>query len=583
MSAPQQPSNTFRVSVEGEPLPDDVAALLVSIFVDDSLNLPDMFMLVFRDAERDVLKRAKVDIGKKITISMVSDGERGGVKLISGAEVTALEAEFEPTGTLTVVRGLDRSHRLFRGRRTESYQNVTYSDVAKKLAQRAGLALGKVDSTTEVFAHLSQANVSDWELLQDMAGKIGYEVAVLDGKLDFRKPADASRGPQSGTLLSSDPLQLTLGSNLLRFRSSVSSAEQVKEVKVRAWDVKGKKALIGSAPGKTRSITLSVEPAKLAERFGNPVHVNVDTPYASQSEVDTAAGALAEKIAGSFAVFDGVARGNPKLKAGTAVSLGLAGEPFDGRYMLTTTRHVYDAVEGYTTWFTVSGRQERSLLGLASGNGSASRRPIEGVVPAIVTNSKDPDGLCRVKLKFPWMSDTYETDWVRTLQPWAGNGYGSVIVPEVNDEVLVAFEHGDIRRPYILGGLYNGIDKPPATGGALIDGAGKVNSRTLVSRTGHRLLLSDENGKEFVNLQTGDGKFVLTLDKTKTVIEITSNGKVVIKGTQDVEITSNTNMKLKAGVNLDIEAGAQLKVKGAQVSVEATGPASVKGTPIQLN
>ncbi|MGH2733825.1 MAG: VgrG-related protein [Actinomycetota bacterium] len=581
----QQPSNNFRIEIDNVPLPAELMPLLVSVFVDDSLNLPDMFLLAFRDPDRSVLERAKIEIGKTITISVISDAQPGGEKLISKAEVTALEAEFEPAGTLSIIRGLDQSHRLFRGRRTESYQNTTYSDIAKKVARRANIAPGTIDPTTQVFAHVSQGNVSDWEFLKDLARKVGYEVTALDGKLDFRKPTKASGGPASGTLRTENPLQLTLGANLLRFRSVVTSSEQVKEVKVRAWDVTGKKALIGSAPGETGSVTLSVKPTELAGKFGDPIHIGVDTPYESQAEVDAAAKALAEEIAGSFAAFDGVARGNPKLKAGTAVSLGLAGKPFDGRYTLTTTRHVYDSLEGYTTWFTVSGRQDRSLLGLASGgNGSAARRGIEGVVPAIVTNARDPQNLCRVKLKFPWMSDTFETDWVRTVQPGAGAGRGTMILPEVNDEVLVAFEHGDIRRPYVLGGLYNGVDKPPSTPSPLIDAnSGNVDLRGFVSRTGHRLLFSDARGKEHVELQTGGGKFVVLLDKANTAIEITSGGKVTIKGSGDVEITSDANVKLKAGANLDIEAGGRLKVKGAQVSVEASGPTAVKGTPIQLN
>jgi phage protein D len=580
----QQPSNTFRIKVDDQPLPDELVELLVSAFVDDSLNLPDMFVLAFRDPDHNVLQRAHIEIGKKITISVVSEAAPTGENLISNAEVTALEAEFEPGGTVSVVRGLDQSHRLFRGRRTESYQNVTYSDIAKKVAQRASISVGKVDPTTEVRAHVSQGNVTDWDFLKDLATKVGYELTVLDGKLEFRKPAEASRAPDPANsgVQTNEAFQLTWGTNLLRFRSFVTSAEQVNEVSVRGWDTKAKKALVGSAPGETKSVKLSVEPKKLASRFGKPVHVSADTPYDSQGEVDTAAKALAEEIAGSFAAFDGVARGNPKLKAGAAVSLGLAGEVFDGRYMLTTTRHVYDLVEGYTTWFTVSGRQERSLLGLASGGNGSSRR-MDGVVPAIVTNAKDPEGLCRVKLKFPWLSDTYETDWVRTVQPGGGATRGAMVVPEVNDEVLVAFEQGSLRRPYVIGGLYNGVDKPALPGDQLIDGGGQVNWRAFVSRTGHRLVFSDESGKEHVELQTGDGKFVLRLDKAKTTIEISSDGKVVIKGKQDVEISSDANIKLKAGANVEIEAKAQLKIKGAQVSVESSGPAAVKGNPIQLN
>ena len=182
------------------------------------------------------------------------------------------------------------------------------------------------------------------------------------------------------------------------------------------------------------------------------------------------------------------------------------------------------------------------------------------------------------------MSDSYESDWVRSVQPGAGNNRGAMLVPEVNDEVLVAFEHGDLRHPYVIGGLYNGVDKPSSAVGSLIDGnSGAVNWRGFVSRTGHRLGISDESGKEHVELRTGDGKLVVLLDKAKTAIEITSGGKVTIKGTGDIEISSDANVKLKAGANLELEATAQLKVKGAQVSVEGSGPVAVKGTPIQLN
>src|SRR5207249_1275242 len=119
----------------------------------------------------------------------------------------------------SVVRGLDQSHRLFRGRRTESYLNATYSDIAKKVAQRAGIAVGTVDATTEVRDHVSQGNVSDWDFLADLASRIGYELAVLDGKLDFRKPNEASAGPApASTVQGTQPLQLAMGDNLLRFR-----------------------------------------------------------------------------------------------------------------------------------------------------------------------------------------------------------------------------------------------------------------------------------------------------------------------------------------------------------------------------
>lgn len=575
----QQPSNTLRVTVDGQPLPDAVEQQLTVVVVDDSRRLPDMFSFTFRDPDRSVLGKAGLTIGAAVQVAVVSESSPGGETLITG-EVTALEAEADPTGTWTVVRGYDKSHRLFRGRRTETYTNVTFADVARKVAQRASLQAGRIQGTPTVHPHLSQGNVSDWQFLQALADEVGYEVAVVDGKLDFGPPASSSAAPGQGTLTSKDPLQLTLGSNLLSFHCIVTSAEQVNEVTVRGWDVATKQPLVGTAKAATTSASIAVGPADLAGKFGGRAIAGVDVPYRTQAEVDGAAKAMAEQIAGAFAELEGVARGNPKLRAGVAVSLGLVGEPFDGRYTLSSTRHVYTPDAGYTTSFTVSGRQERSLLGLAGppgGNGGwhGPAAPLQGVSTAQVTDVRDPDGLGRVKVRFPWLSDTYVSDWARTIQAGAGPQRGAVVLPEVNDEVMVAFEQGDLRRPYVLGGLWNGVDKPKL-GDALVDGStGAVKRRGFVSKKGHCLVFFDDDSDEGVAVLTGDKRLRVSLNTTRTTIHVTSSGKVEIEGATDVRV--------KAGANLVVEAGASLELKGAKVAIKGDGPVEIKGTPIQLN
>ena len=587
----QQVTNTLVIEVDGRPLSPEVQRKLVTAYVDDNLHVPDMFVLSFRDPERTVVVDAGITIGAAVVLSVVSDTQPAPEKLMIG-EVTALEAEFSPGGSFTVVRGFDKAHRLFRGRITESYKDVTYSDVAKKVATRAGLVAGRIDATPTVHPHVTQGNLTDWELLSRLAAEVGFEVAVLDGKLDFRKPTESSTAPDSGDLASENPLQLTPGTNLLRFRATVTAAQQVKEVRVRGWDVKRKQALVGRAPAATTSASLTVAPADLAAKFGDPAYLAVSPPLLGQAEVDALAKATAEQIAGGFAEFEGVARGNSKLRAGTAVSLGLAGQPFDGRYTLTTTRHAYDPDEGYTTWFTASGRQERSLLGLASGghqNGSTPALP--GVMIALVTDVKDPENLCRVKLKFPWLSDTYETDWVRTVQPGAGQNRGAVTLPEVNDEVLVAFEQGDLRCPYVLGGVYNGVDKPK-TGDSLVDSStGAVRRRGFVSKKGHGLVFVDGDGDEGLALMTGDRQSRLSLNQTTTTVKITSAGDVVIeakkgvsiKGADDLEVSAKKlNLKGTSGVVID-GGGGSVEVTGSGVDVKGTGRVALKGASVSVN
>ena len=422
-------TSKFETTVDGQVLPAHLDAAVLQLTVENSVKLPDSFSIAFRDPHREVLEAAKVTIGSKVEIRVFSETAPQGEKLVTG-EVTAVEAELDSEATVTVVRGLDLSHRLSRGRVTESYANVTYSDVATKVARRAGLETGAVDPTKTVHDHVSQGNVTDWDFLNGLAREVGFHVGVIDGKFEFRKPKDSSAAPSAGSYTSLDPLQLVMGKDLLRFRAVVRSSEQVSEVQVRGWDMKQKKAVVGTAPAKTTSAVIGTTPTDLAGKFASRPYVGVDVPYDKQSEVDAAAAALAEDVASSFAEFEGVARGNPQIRAGRAVSLSLVKAPFDGKYSVTSSRHTYDPETGYTVWFTVSGSQDRSTYGLmnnGSGGGSAhvgACPPIRGVATAIVTDVNDPMDLARVKLKFPWLSETYVSDWARTVQLCAGNDAG---------------------------------------------------------------------------------------------------------------------------------------------------------------
>ncbi len=582
----QQLSSSFRVEVGGGPLPDTAQQSLVSVVVDDSWRLPDLFTLTFRDPNRSVLAAAGLRIGAEVRIALVSGDAPGGEPLVTG-EVTAVETEVDPTGVRTTVRGYDQSHRLLRGRHTETYVNATASEVAGRVARRAGLRPGEITSTSTVHEHLSQGNVSDWQFLWALAEEVGYEVAVRDGKLNFRPPQASADAPGSGDLERGTALQLVVGSNVLRLHASVTAAEQVERVVVRGWDTAAKQALTGTAAAATTSAVIGEDPAGLAGRFGGGELVGTGVPYRTQPEVDAAAAALAEDVASGFAELEGVARGNPHLRAGSAVSLGLAGEPFDGQYTLTSTRHVYDPEEGYTTAFTVSGRRERSMLGLVGGGRSGTPAGgggphLPGVAPAEVTDVRDPDSLARVKLRFPWLSDTYVSDWARTVQPGAGADRGQVVLPEVGDEVLVAFEQGDLRRPYVVGGLHNGVDTP-MLGDALVDGStGAVNRRGFVSRAGHRLVFLDGDGDQGVTLMTGDQGYRLALNQSGTTIRLHSDGTVEIEADQEVTITAGSDCTVEAGGTLTLK-GQQVQIEGSQVKIDASGPAQVKGNPIQLN
>jgi uncharacterized protein involved in type VI secretion and phage assembly len=115
---------------------------------------------------------------------------------------------------------------------------------------------------------------------------------------------------------------------------------------------------------------------------------------------------------------------------------------------------------------------------------------IFGVVVGVVTNNQDPEKMGRVKVRFPWLNETDESHWARVATLMAGKDRGTWFLPEVDDEVLVAFGHGDVRFPYVVGALWNGVDTPPRD-----NDDGKNNERVVKSRLGHELIFGDEGGK----------------------------------------------------------------------------------------
>ncbi|MER7519960.1 VgrG-related protein [Streptomyces sp. NPDC126499] len=574
--AGQGVASALVVEVGGSPLPARLMNTLVEGYVDDSRTLPDLFLLRFRDPDRTLLAQGGIAVGTEIRLLARGGGGTEPRPLLDGV-VTALELELDESGTFTVVRGLDETYRLLRGARVAGYQNMTLSDIVAQVAQRAGLKPGTVDVAGPVLDHVAQANVSDWEFVRSLAEEAGAQAYVRDGMLHVVKPAEAGGAPDASARADRNPLVLERGANLLRCRASVSAAEQVSEVEVRGWDVRGKRALVGRAPaGTSATLALGVTAAQVAAPFGEARHVVTDGGYGTQERVDRAAKALAERIAGSFAELEAVIRGNPEVRAGTAVALNAVGAPFEGRYTVTSSRHVFDALRGYETWITVSGQQERSLFGLtgggagaAAGPGSSGHGPGGGLVNATVTDTQDPEGSGRVKVTFPWLSDEYASDWARTAQA-AGTGGGEPYIPEVGDEVVVGFEQGRLDRPYVLGGLYNGQDRPSG-GGAVDPTSGSVDRRAFASKGGHRLeLLDAAGGAQGVRLRTGDGKLTIDLDQSGTAVTIGSDGAVRITAKEKVSITAS------GGVSVSADRGP-LELRGESVSVTARQGVRVDG------
>lgn len=557
------------VEIEGAELAPDVERQLESALVVDRLTMPDMFTLVFRDPGRDVLGRAGLEVGRKVRISTTALTGDSPEPLITG-EVTSIEADYDSLGTRAVVRGYDKSHRLAAGRKTTTYQNVKYSDIASQIAGNAGLG-ADVDNSGGTVEHVIQANQSDLEFLYGVARRIGFDCRVDDETLLFKRPVESSGAPGAGDLDTENPVQLVWGHNLLEFRARISAVSQVADVKVRGWDPHAKEAIVGQATVTAANAQLSVSPADLAGKVGGQTLTVVDHPVGSQGTADDLASARGQQVGSAAFEATAVAVGSPALKAGVAVSISGVDPALAGKWVITGSRHEFGA-GAYRTFLEFTGRQDRSIHGLLAqgsaggggGGGGGGGNRIPGVVPGIVTDNDDPQSMGRVKLRFPWLSDDAESSWARLSQPGAGKESGMVWVPQVGDEVLVAFEQGDISHPIVIGGLWNGKDTAPL-GDGLLD-AGTVTRSGFVSRGGHKLVFFDDPGESGIALISSDNKFRISLNETKGQVHVYFDGKLLLEGTGDVEVKTQGSFKVDAS-GVEIKASGQTAIKGATVAL----------------
>ncbi|NPV90558.1 MAG: phage tail protein [Firmicutes bacterium] len=222
-----------------------------------------------------------------------------------------------------------------------------------------------------------------------------------------------------------------------------------------------------------------------------------------------------------------------------------------------------------------------------------------GVVVGIVTNNQDPEGLGRVKLKIPNLvaagGSDLETDWARVASLFAGPQRGIFFLPEVNDEVLVAFNGGSILEPYVVGALWNTNDKPPVTGkDEYVGSDGKIKVYKVKTKQGHEFIFNDEAGKESITLKSKAGATIMLDDQNKKIeikdssgnntMTIDTNGNAItVKANTKVELVVSGNKVTIEASGITIQSSGSLKLKGSTINIEASGPTTIKGAVVNIN
>lgn len=518
------------IKIDGTDVPEEFMRALLEVNVESSLHMADVATLVLQDPKLKWIDDSITVPGKAIEIHTKATAEKSKAHPVFDGEFVELEPQFEQGTHHLVVRAFDRLHRLSRGRFVRSFQNVSDSDVVQKMAQEVGLQ-ADTEQTRQIYPYLFQNNQTNLEFLHERASAIGYLLYVEGKKLCFKPPAHSEQ-----------PIELQWAASLTEFRPRLTTIAQFNKVASRGWDPENKKEItseVNQADG-MREIGQKKQGGDLAKNAFNIESADLVShqPIRTQGVADSIAKAAANRHQERFIEAEGTCGGNPAIVAGASVKIQAVGDQFSGTYLVTSVSHLYSA-HGYTTHFGISGQTPATLLHILNGNGH--KHSNTGLVIGIVTDNQDPQGWGRVKVKYPALSSEHASDWTRVVAIGGGDQRGIEFLPEVNDEVLVGFEMGDIRVPYVIGGLWNGVDSPPKKNSEISVG-GRVTQRIIRSRTGHLVILDDSDGQSGITLQDKNGN--------------------------KISIDSNANkLTIQVSGDISIQAGGQVQIKGAMINL----------------
>lgn len=554
---------TFEIKVGGSKLESSIAKNIMEITVTEYLSGPSSFSFRLNDSKFELINEETGPFteGTRVEIHL---GFVGNTRKMIVGEISALSADLPSSGPAVMeVQGFDLLHVLSRGTVYRQFggespgSGLPDSEIAKQIAEEMQLK-HIIQKTEKRVSPRIQNNETNLDFLQRLAQLNGY---VLNGDSD---------SIYFGPVRTRKTISLEWRKNLVNFSPRLSTAGLVNEVIVRSWDPIRKEPIMVTSLTRESANTVSLSPAgwkQVSKGSGGRSQRVIDVPVSTFLEAKAIAESILQNQQVTAITGSGTCLGDPAIRAGGKLELSGIGR-FTGTYFVTRVTHTVGE-GGYFTSFEVNtggGSSAPDSLNVLDDASVPARESEASLVIGLVLDNEDPDGLGRVRIKLPGLSADESGYWARVAAPMAGDGRGTFFLPEKKDEVLVAFEQGDITRPYILGALWNTEDKPPAT---------NPNVRLIKSRKGHSVRFDDTDGAEKIEIIDKSGENSVTLDTESSTISIKSSQDVVIEAPQgkislhakNVEVKSTADTNVEAQTTLNLKAGATMTIKGQRVNI----------------
>lgn len=581
---------SFEIRVSGKPVPDTMA--LTEIEVDLSLNrIPRATIKIVDGSKSDeVFSISEEDDllpGNKVEILL---GYHGGGESVFNGIITRHGLEIGGTGNANLVlHCADPAIRLTTRQDSVQFSDVSDSDMMVSLITGAGLTADVAD--TQATASYTMKPVgSDWDYILHRASANGLVVNVADGKLSIHSP-----------VFSAPVFAANYGDSIEVLSLDLDGTHQVSGLEAKAWDPVKQELIRDTAEEPSLNDQGNVSAKILAD--GMTFDVAKLTNAAQTDPDELGVWANAELLRARLSRIRGRLRvpGQAKLRPGTTLAIGGLGARFNGDGYVSGVRHMViagvwssEVQLGLSQDLMGNREPERAFLT------SVQRPPVQGLqIAKVLQMHGDPDGQFRIKVYLPLLDAGDDGFWVRMMHPYASGSAGIMFLPEVGDEVVLAFLNDDPNAAILLGALHSSkLPQPQPSEEAnptkmiltatqlkiLLNDADKEIE--VQTPGGQHLLLSDKDGK--IEMTDTTGNKVVLDDKgialsSPADISLSASGKIDIKGDAGVVISSAQDIET-SGLNVSTSADAAASVKGgASAELKASGQTTIKGALVSIN
>jgi Rhs element Vgr protein len=491
-----------------------------------------------------------------------------------------------------VVDCRDKAARMTIGRKNALFKDFTDSAAVKQIVGSHGLHCGVVDDTRVTLPELVQYYCSDWDFVMARAEANGLIVTVEAGKVSLRKPQTSA----------SADLKVSWGTDLIEFNADLDARSQLQSVQAAAWDSKQQAEQLGTAQSpKELNAQGNLKSSTLSDVL-NLASFRLQTPAPWPRESLTAWGE-AQQVKAGLARIRGRLKfqGSALAKAGGLIDVKGVGARYEGNVFVGAVEQDISQGNWLTTaefglapdWFCAKADVVApAAAGLLPG--------VEGLqVGVVVELEKDPGAEHRIQVKLPVLGADVKPIWARLMQFHASAEFGAFFLPEIGDEVVLAFFNNDPSGPVVLGSLYSSKRKPPyelkhdndkkaivtrCKNTLEFDDKDKIitlttpaKNKVVISDKDKSILLSDQNGNTVELNDRG-----VKIDTPKD-LSISAKGKVTIDAVGAISISSKADLKC-TGLNVSCEAQVGLTAKGsASAELSASGQTTVKGAMVMIN